>query len=334
MSRIGVVVNPTAGRGRGRQSGARVEQALGQDGHDVIDLTGSDYRSAAQLARAAVRDGAVDVLVVVGGDGMVHLGVNTVADTGVPLGIVGVGTGNDFAHAVGLPIGRDALAIAALRESLTHPPRAYDAVQVEVPGLTEPRWFAGVLSMGIDAAINARANAIRWPKGAARYALAALLEIGAYRPYGYRVRLGGLDPATDLTGLVAGVRLEPDGEEVVWESPGALIAVANGVRVGGGIRIAPDALLDDGMLDVLLAGPFTRMQAVMAFPGMYRGSHVSNRLVGVLRARTVTLEPTAAGAAPPIAFADGEYVGPVPARAEIRPHALRVLTVPAGTVEP
>ncbi|WP_251150991.1 diacylglycerol kinase family protein [Cellulosimicrobium sp. Marseille-Q4280] len=371
MSTVGLVVNPTAGRGRGRTGGERTAAALRSAGHDVVDLSAPSLALAQESADAAVRGHAgrsrVDALVVVGGDGMVHLGVNAAAGTGTPLGIVAVGTGNDFAHALGLPTGRVDPCVDAVVRALTHrTTRAVDAARVTTPATGDtrattgpgghgptapppgtapheasreasrvmvPRWYAGVLSAGVDAAVNAYANAATWPRGRARYARSALREIARYRPYGYRVTLAGV-PDAPSTGsppdVIAGAPLVPgagpDGPTLVWESPGALVSVANGPRVGGGIRIAPDALVDDALLDVVLAGPFTRRGAAAIFPGMYAGRHLTNPGVGTVRARVVTIEPTAAGATPPHAFADGEHLGPLPLRVEIVPGALHVLT--------
>jgi diacylglycerol kinase (ATP) len=348
VSTVALVVNPTAGRGRGRAAGALTADALREAGHDVVDLSAPSLPLAQESADAAVRGGgypgrgpAVDALVVVGGDGMVHLGVNAAAGTGIPLGIVAVGTGNDFAHGLGLPTTRpdrcvDAL-LAALGTAAGAAPsvRAVDAARVTGEHLPAPRWYAGVLSAGLDAAVNAHANAATWPRGRARYARSALTEITRYHPYGYRVTLAGVPADTAVPGLLAGVPLlpddGPDGPAFVWESPGALVSVANGPRIGGGVHIAPDASLEDGLLDVVVAGPFGRWGAARIFPGMYTGRHLAHPGVGTLRARTVTVAPTVAGAAPPHAFADGEHLGPLPLRVEVEPGALHVLAVPPAS---
>ncbi|UKJ64781.1 diacylglycerol kinase family lipid kinase [Cellulosimicrobium cellulans] len=368
MSTVALVVNPTAGRGRGRTAGARTAEALRAAGHDVVDLSAPSLPLAQESADAAVRGpggaGArpgVDALVVVGGDGMVHLGVNATAGTGVPLGIVAVGTGNDFAHGLGLPTTRadrcvdallTALGTAASTESSASAPpslRAVDAARVTGEHLATPRWYAGVLSAGIDAAVNAHANAATWPRGRSRYARSALTEITRYRPYGYRVTLRGVPAGDELPDLLAGAPLLRDGaalgtstdpgdaqggRTVVWESPGALVSVANGPRIGGGIRIAPGAALDDGLLDVVVAGPFGRWGAARIFPGMYAGRHLANPGVGTLRATSVTVAATEAGATPPHAFADGEHLGPLPLRVDVVPGALHVLDATADPAAP
>lgn len=115
--RMGVVVNPTAGRGRGDRRGHHLLGAARGRGHDVLDLSADDLEGADRHARQAVVDG-LDALVVVGGDGMVHLGVNVVAGTDLPLGIVAAGSGNDIARYMGLPQHDVTAAVAAIERGL------------------------------------------------------------------------------------------------------------------------------------------------------------------------------------------------------------------------
>lgn len=303
MSHLGVVINPVAGVGRGSGVGAAALDALRRRGHHVEDLTARDLLTATAHARRAAVAG-LDALVVVGGDGLVHLGANVVADTDLPLGIVAGGTGNDVARALDLPRGDVAASVAAIERALLTGPRAIDAVSVGSPRHSAREWFLGALSCGIDAAVNARANAMTWPKGSARYVRALVPELRAFRPYGYRL-------TTD---------------EGVWESAGTVLVAANGHWIGGGIRVAPGARLDDGLLDVVVAGPFTRAGVVRIFPGMYAGRHVRHPQVQVIRTRKVLVEPAGhLGRTPPEAHADGERIGPLPLVAEVHPGAVRVL---------
>lgn len=303
MIHVGLVINPTAGKGRGTQAGRQVHELLRTRGHKVEDLSASTLAQATDRARAAAVHG-LDALVVVGGDGMVHLGVNVVAGTGLPLGIVAAGTGNDIARTLALPRGDAQASVAAIEHGLLDGPRRVDAVRVGSPVHAAHEWYLGVLSCGFDAAINARANEMTWPKGSGRYVRALAAELGAFRPYGYRVTL----------------------DDAVWESAGTLVAVANVPWIGGGIKIAPDAVIDDGLLDVVVAGPFSKPGVVKIFPGLYQGKHIGHPSVDVLRSRSVLIEPlTDLGPVPPVAFADGERVGPLPLRVTVDPGALSVL---------
>ena len=307
MSRLGLVINPVAGKGRGLAAGRRAHALFVDGGHDVVDLSAATLAQATDRARAAAVRG-LDALVVVGGDGMVHLGANVAAGTGLPLGIVAAGTGNDIARALGLPrdVARGGVdrAVAVVERALRQGPRRVDAVRVGRPGYVPQERFLGVLSCGIDAAVNARANELAWPRGSARYVRALAAELGRFRPYGYRVRT----------------------DDQVWESAGTLVAVANTPWIGGGIRIAPYAVPDDGLLDVVVAGPVSRSGVVRIFPGLYRGRHERHPAVRMWRSRSVLVEPLPGlGGPPPVAFADGERVGPLPLRVEADPGALAVL---------
>lgn len=317
--RVGLVLNPSAGRGRAALVREEVLAGLHAAGLEVLDLCGDTLELAVTRARAGLAQGP-DALVVVGGDGMVHLGVNVVAGTGVPLGIVAVGSGNDVARDLGLPVHDVAASVALVRDALAALHRAprsgpapgvrqLDAVAVSRPGGPVDRWYMAVLSCGIDAAVNDRANKMRWPSGGGRYVRALAAELRRFRPFGYRVTMDG----------------------VVWEGAGTLVAVANTRSFGGGMLIAPDAAPDDGLLDVVVADGLSRAELLAIFPRLYRGTHVTHRAVQVRRARSVLIEPLPErGAVPPVAFADGERLAALPVQCDLHPRAVAVLVpVPA-----
>ncbi|MCL1871849.1 MAG: diacylglycerol kinase [Promicromonosporaceae bacterium] len=347
LTRLGVVVNPTAGKGRGARVGRDVVDRLVATGHDVYDLSGHTADLALEHARRAVADG-LDALVVVGGDGMVHLGVQAVAGTPTPLGIVAVGTGNDFAGKVGLPVGQAHAGVATLLTALEAGAagvRAVDAIHVTGDGLSHrktaggaSRWVAGAVSAGLDAAVNERANAMLRPKGSARYVVAALREIAAYRAWQYQLTFEHVD--ADPAALAALCTLEgmhddgpePDGDgrRLRWNAPGALVTAANGSTIGGGIPVAPLADISDGLLDVVLAGDVGRAGASVLFPMILAGGrHLGHDRVRVVRARAVRIDPADGASHLPSAFGDGEHLGTLPLRAELRPGALHVLVPPA-----
>lgn len=303
MSTFAVVVNPTAGRGRGRRTGEHTIAELRHRGHEVLELTSDSADAARAAARHAVAQG-IDALVVVGGDGIVNLGVNVVAETDVPLGIVAAGTGNDIARELGLPRHDVAKAVSVMERALADGPRRVDLVSVGPPGFAATKWFVGVLSCGFDAAVNARANRMRWPRGALKYWFAILAELGAYRPYGYKMT----------------------SDDATWESSGTLVAVGNSSQFGGGIRITPHARLDSGTVQVLVASGLTRRAILRVLPLVKAGRHLGHPACQVFETTEVLIEPvTRLGAPPPDVFADGEHVGRLPLQARVRPGILRVL---------
>ena len=299
--RVVVAINPSASFGASRDVGPAVVQTLRAMGHEVTSLTEPDFESLLSSARAAVR-AKPDALVVVGGDGMVNLGANVVAGTRVPLAIVPAGTGNDMARGLGLPIGDTEAAIRRVGDALQGEPRVIDAMRVrwtDADGAVFERWAAGSLSAGFDAIVNERANNMRHPKGPSRYILALLAELAGLKPLRYRVTL--------------------DGELV--ELDALLVAVGNNVSLGGGMRITPDALLDDGLLDVMLVKPLGRIAFMRIFPRVFKGTHTTDPRVVLRRARRIRIEVDA----PLVAYADGERMGPLPVELEVVPGALRVL---------
>lgn len=305
--RIALAVNPTAGKGNGARAGAAVSALLVRHGFSVVPVPGSEPGQIARHARHLLA-GQTDVLVVVGGDGMVHLGVNVVAATGATLGIVAAGTGNDIARELGLPVRDTQGAVAGLVAALeTGHVALVDAVrcpEVAGPGAQGDRWFAGVLAAGFDAIVNERANGWRWPRGGLRYDLALLRELPMLRPQHYLLDLDG----------------EP------WAISGLLVAVGNTTSYGGGMRVCPSARSDDGLVDVLVVLPMSRTSFVRIFPRVYRGTHVDDPHVVVRRARRLRIACDGI-----VAYADGERLGPLPLTCETVPGALRVL-VPPGNI--
>ena len=188
MSVVGLVVNPSAGSGEGTAVGRRAHRLLERAGHEVHDLSAPSLVQATDRARQAQ---GLDALVVVGGDGMVHLGVDVVAGTDVPLGIVATGTGNDIARALHLPRGNVDRAVDVVDRALATGPRRIDAVRVTTTDGTHLDWYAGVLSCGLDAAVNARANTLTRLPGHLRYLAALGPELARFRPYGYRGDVDG-----------------------------------------------------------------------------------------------------------------------------------------------
>jgi diacylglycerol kinase (ATP) len=296
VKRLVVAINPTASFGRGSETGSAVVRALREAGHDVTQLTEPSFAELRDVAAHALAAGT-DALIVVGGDGMVSLGANLVAGTGTPLGIVPSGTGNDVSRGLGIPVGDPGSAIVHLLAALQLPPRVIDAGRVtRADGSVA--WFAGVLSAGFDAIVNERANRMRRPRGPSRYTIAMVLELLRFRPISYRL-------VTD--GESRGVR-------------GMLVAIANGTSIGGGMKITPEASFDDGLLDVCVVGPLSKLRFIRLFPSVFTGAHVTNAAVSMQRGRRVRIEADAV-----VAYADGERIGPLPLDIELVPRALRVL---------
>lgn len=302
---IAVAVNPRASFGRARHAGQDAAAYFRAAGAEVLLLCADSYAGLAQAVEDALESG-VDALVVVGGDGMVHLGLNAIAGAGagagagarrrVPLGIIPAGTGNDTARSLGLPLHDLPAACERALESLAGGGRMIDAGRITAGGSS--RLFAGVVSAGFDAAVNERANDWRWPRGKIRYQLAMLRELASFRAIDYTVTA--------------------DGEK--WQQGAMLISVANGQSIGGGMRIVPGAALDDGYLDLFIVNRLSRTRLLAVFPKVFAGKHVGHPAVQLRRVRTVELS-----AGNIVAYADGERIGALPMTIEVVPRAVCVL---------
>lgn len=292
-SEITLFVNPTAGRGRGAHAAQPAASALRAAGFSVRTVIGEDAADALRRAKEAV-DGGTGALIAVGGDGMMSLALQAVAGTDTPLGVIAVGTGNDFARALGLPVREPAAAGAVVAGALKGGrTRAVDLGRV---GKT---WFGTVLASGFDSRVNDRGNRMHRPTGRFKYDLAMVAELAAFRPIPYRITLD-------------------DG--VVHEVEATLVAVGNGSSYGGGMRICARADMGDGLFDVTVVGDCSRTTLLRVFPQVYKGTHLDHPKVTVHRAAKVEL--AAAGVT---GYADGEQLGLLPLTAECVPGAVRVL---------
>ncbi|HEU5223529.1 MAG TPA: diacylglycerol kinase family protein [Candidatus Lumbricidophila sp.] len=292
-SRLVVACNPEAAFGRNRSAGPLVVERLRHAGYDATLISESSFR-ALQSATVVALDAGADALIVVGGDGMVSLGVNVAVPRGIPLGVVAAGTGNDLARALGLP--REPIAgTDALLAALDQPTRTIDVGLIEHAG--ERRYFAAVLSAGFDAIVNERANRMHRPKGPSRYTFALFRELATFRPRRYRITIDG----------------------VVQEHRAMLVSVANGPSLGGGMRIVPQASLVDGLLDVFIVHPLSRIGLLRVFPKVFKGTHVDHPAVEFKAGRRVAIEADSL-----VVYADGERVGPLPVEITVQPGALRV----------
>lgn len=295
MTTLALVVNPAAGRGRARRLLPRVTTALFEAFPGVAltvhEATSFDEARSACVAAVASRP---DGLLVMGGDGMAHLGLNACATTDVPLGVIPAGTGNDFCRGVGLP-GRWQDAVTTVAGGRT---RAIDLMLVEGATATgEPEYVGSVVSTGFDEKVNHRANRLPISFGAPSYAWAVLVELRRFAPLRYRLVIDETPRTLDAI----------------------LVAVGNAGVFGGGIRVCPDADVTDGELDVTIVHPAGVGTLVKAFPSLYRGGIKAVPVVETLRAREVVVDGDDLWS-----MADGEVLGRVPLTCRAVQGALRI----------
>ncbi|MET0830669.1 MAG: diacylglycerol kinase [Microbacterium sp.] len=296
---VTLLVNPAARGGAHTGSATRAAERL--RAHDVRTtiISGGSAAESSRLLRTAIGLGT-DAVVVAGGDGTVHLAIQELAGTRVPLGIIPAGTGNDMAIALGL---RELDAEAAADAIAAGRTQRIDLARVtRADGTTS--FFGSVLASGFDSRVNDRANAMRWPRGGSRYNIAILIEF---------LTLKGIPYEIDLE-LADGARERIVGDLV-------MATVGNGSHYGGGIPICPDADPADGLLDVTLVRPAGRLRLLRLLPRVYRGTHTTVPEVSTRRVRSVRLSSPGV-----TAYADGDPIGALPLMIEVAPAALSVFT--------
>lgn len=297
MTDLTLVVNPASGHGKGRRLLPRITERFQAHGKAVRVESAHGWDDARDLCNRAVARGDQG-LVVAGGDGMAHLGHNACAGSDTVLGIIPTGTGNDFARAVGVP--------PRWREAVDVVAGGHDGVidLMEVTGdliAGERAYVGSVISTGFDELVAERAERLPVDLGAPTYAFSVFAELRRFRPLSYDLIIDGVSRSL----------------------PAMLVAVANAGIFGGGIRIAPDFDLTDGLLDVTIVHPVPRSTLLALFPRLFTGSFVTHPAIERVRAREVTV-----GGAGGFASADGEPLGRTPLECRVSPGALRIF-IPA-----
>ena len=286
---VALVVNPVAGKRQGERIADDAEQVLQSLGHDTARIQGDDAQHAREQLTKAVETGA-DTVVVVGGDGALHDVLPVVVGRGLTLGLLPAGTGNDTARSLGIPVKDQAAAMQVLLGGHT---RDIDLAQT---GPNE--YVVTVVASGFDSKVNERANAMSWPRGNMRYNISILAELREFEPLAFTLTLDGM----------------------VIERKAMLVAVGNGPSFGGGLRICEGAVMDDGLLDVVVINPLSKAKLLRVFPKLYRGTHVTIPEFERHLVREVTLSSPGI-----VAYGDGERLGPLPRTTTVRPAALRVI---------
>ncbi len=287
--RVLAIVNPVAGKGTGARIVGRLAADLAGAGLHVDVETTPAPGEAARLASAAVEDGYQRVISV-GGDGTANEVANGLVGTDVALGLYPIGSGNDFARALGYPRKRDEVA-AFLAEAR---PRRIDLGEVN------GRIFLNAAGVGIDGHVAERVLASARIVGPTLgYFVGALVSIATYRPRQMRVRIGGT---------------HREGKHLI-------VVAANGTHFGSGMHVAPDAKLDDGQLEIVVGGDLGRWASLVALGKLYRGTHVDGKTIFGFRAPSLDVE---FDERQPME-ADGEASRVSEFRVRIRPRALTVL---------
>ncbi len=285
--KILLLVNPVSGKARGIKFATAAISALEEKGHTCFAVIGESQADCESSYARALHEFAPEIVLAVGGDGLVHTAIQKLAHTSIALAILPAGTGNDFASTHDFAALDIDIAMRQIKE--------IDLGLVSIGERTE--WFGQVLSTGFDSLVNRRANRFSRVKGRIKYTIATLLELFSFQPISYQMIIDG--KARDTKAM--------------------LIAVANGPTYGGGMKIVPSADYQDGFLDILVLKPVSKIELLKVFPKVFKGTHITHPAVEIIKAKSIFL------AADTLAYADGEFVDQLPIRVEVIPQALKLV---------
>jgi diacylglycerol kinase (ATP) len=274
-----LVANETAGKGKALQLANQFTDLLSQANQEFSLINEKSYEKTIEKLKTELSTNSYNKVIAVGGDGLVNLCLQYLAQSGLTLGVIPAGTGNDFARAVGV----NKMSMTEIFNLFTRT----DPVKIDlghVKSSTTEKWFVQVLSTGFDAEVNSRANKIKRPKGKSKYTIATVRTLARFKPINYKI----------------------DMDSKKFDQSAMLFTIANGETYGGGMRICPGASNSDGIFEILLVRPVSRFVLLTIFPKVFKGNHIPHRKIDSYRAKVVTISAQTS------AYADGEYVAHLP----------------------
>ena len=241
-----MIANPAAGDGRCARKLSELRRALDSAGVPYELLLTQRQGHAEAMVRESVQGGKFNSIVIAGGDGTINEAVQGLVGTDITLGVIPLGTGNDFVKMLNLPAGIPAQVDVALKGRV----RSFDV------GRLNERYFSTVVGIGFDAAVNQKHYDIKWLSGIPSYIMAIVLTMFSYTPKYMEVEISGPDGTP------------PDS----FARDIHILTIGNGHTCGGGFIFTPGASCQDGELDLSILEPITRLQLVWHLPKIFTGS--------------------------------------------------------------
>ena len=290
-----VVSNSNAGKGKGSILARDFIKLLSDNGLENKLIDCDTFAETSILLEREIKSNRYNYLIAVGGDGLVNLCLQMVAEKQICLGVIPAGTGNDFARATGFNGKSVGEIFSIISESK---PIKIDLGKAVSAGGS--KWFVQVLSTGFDAIVNSLANRMVWPRGKSKYTIATILILSRFKSIPYK--------------------FEIDGKSI--EQNAMLLVVANGESYGGGMRICPGASNSDGIFDILIVRPVTKIVLLTIFPKVFKGNHIPHPKIDVYKGKHVKIS------GPTVSYADGEFVSQLPIEVTNVPNALTTWLAP------
>ena len=274
-----IAINPTSGHGKGVTVAKSVIEYFDRHSLAYQVFSGSSADQLRKELESHLDTHTCEGIISVGGDGLAHLILQVAVPRHIPFAVMPAGTGNDIVRTLGWSLDE----IESYLDRVT----AVPASPIDL-GNVDSEWFAAILSTGFDSVVNERANKLAWPKGPQRYNVAIAMELPQFKPLEYEITV----------------------DTHSFTTKAMLIAIGNGRSYGGGMYVCPQAQMHDGLFDVMILEPVSKIEFLKVFPKVYSGSHITHPKVKIFRTKRITLVADA------IAYADGERIGPAPISAE------------------
>ena len=290
-----VVSNSSAGKGKGSALAGELIKLLSNGGFDNKLIDCDTFSETQTLLEKEIQTDRYRYLIAVGGDGLVNLCLQMVAEKPISLGVIAAGTGNDFARATGF-YGKSVHEVFSIITKV-EPVKIDLGKAVSVDGT---KWFVQVLSTGFDAIVNSLANKMTWPRGKSKYTVATILILSRFKSIPYKIEIDGR----------------------IFKQNAMLLAVANGESYGGGMRICPGASNSDGIFDILIVRPVTKIVLLTIFPKVFKGNHIPHPKIDVYKGKSLKIS------GPTVSYADGEFVSQLPLEINNIPNALTTWLAP------
>lgn len=274
-----LAINPTSGHGKGALAGEKVSAYFAQRKLKYQVFSSRSANGLKAELEPFLDTHPCEGVISIGGDGLAHLVLQLVVPRSIPFAVIPAGTGNDIVRSLGWSLEDSTNYL----DHVTSNP----ATPIDL-GNVDSEWFAAILSTGFDSVVNEKANSMAWPRGPQRYNVAIALELPRFAPIEYEI-------STDNR---------------TFTTKAMLIAIGNGRSYGGGMLVCPHARLDDGLFDVMILKPVSKLEFLKVFPKVFSGSHITHPAVEIFRTKKIELNADA------IAYADGERIGPAPVSAQ------------------
>ena len=293
--RILVIVNPLAGGGKTLPLLPKIRHWLSECPHEFsFSITGSSDEMRSEIIKAPTQ--GINAMLLFGGDGTVHEALPAIAKTNIPFGFLPCGRGNDFARNIGLP--------SQLKKSCSLPSNPW-LQEVDLPGVNGSP-FISVAYTGFDAEVNGLANEGKgYFGGTLGYIVCVTKALNSFRPFEVEITIDGN----------------------TWRESVMMVTVANAPFYGGGMKIAPDANMNDGLLNVCIVKEISKLELLLEFPKVFKGTHIDHPRIMMKSGRRIRLTSDE----PRRIFADGEYVDHLPADCTIGNRTIQIMSLMKGS---